>query len=145
MFEDKIIHNCISSKCNVIDFYGEANTEKAEVSINDVGVKTNVDGSFVVKGLKIDYELEEEYLLKVKKEGYVSQDIKFKAKFIKGGDLPVKKVYLRHVDLEAPKLMKPGKMVTMWRSAHSKPTTWPPFFNYSTICPLKALLYSGPN
>ncbi|PCJ61248.1 MAG: hypothetical protein COA79_06615 [Planctomycetota bacterium] len=99
----------IQFKGKVADLYGGANTEAVEISINDVVGKTGVDGSYNIKGLKIDFELEEKFTLKIKKAGYVSQDRELKVNFITGGVIPVSQVDLRHEDLESPKVTKPGK------------------------------------
>lgn len=96
-------------KGKVVDFFGGANTEGVEVSIDNVASKTGADGSYHVKGLKIDYELETKYKVKLTKQGYIPLNKEFSVKYEKDGVLTMDAIELSHEALEAPKFTKPEK------------------------------------
>ena len=99
----------IQFKGKVVDFFGGINTEGVEVSIDNVGGKTVADGSYHIKGLKIDYELEGKYKAKITKAGYIPLSKDFIVKYDKDGVLTMDAIELHHDDLEAPKFTKPEK------------------------------------
>lgn len=99
----------IQFKGKVVDFFGGANTEGAEVSIENTPGKTNAEGVYEIKGLKIDFELETTYKFKISKPGYILQTKEFSVKFGNEGVLNMDNIELHHEALEAPKILKPEK------------------------------------
>lgn len=95
----------------IVDFFGGANTEGAEISIDAVGGKTGVDGMYEIEGLKIDFELSKKYKFKFSKEGYISNEAELEFSFVDNGRIKVEDLKISHVELEAPIMVKPDKLV----------------------------------
>jgi len=97
----------IQFKGKIIDHFGGANTEGVEISIDNIAGKTAADGSYHIKGLKIDYELEGKYKVKLTKSGYISGAHEFTVKYEKDGVLSMGNLEIIHEALESPKFLKP--------------------------------------
>lgn len=99
----------IQFKGKIVDHFGGANAEGVEISIDNIAGKTIADGSYHIKGLKIDYELEGKYKVKLTKTGFLPGTHEFVVKYEKDGVLTMNNLEIVHEALEAPKILKPEK------------------------------------